>query len=259
MPSPWIRTLPSGINRWNTAVGYTYDPGQNTEGFIHYPNGSVKFYKAPNSSATMLSRRNVQGVTVGTYQDTTSAHHAHGVVVYTSSTATVNYPGAGDTFLHGINQWGSILGAYLTSGNYRGFELKNGNFIKINFPGAAWTTPMSISDKGVIVGWYANAVGPAGVGHGHGFVFQNGVYKTLDNPKGVGGGTYLDDINSSGVIVGDYFPNENPQGFIYINGTFKDIKIPNSSGTTTSGINGYGYVTGEASISGSTGYTAHCQ
>ena len=34
LPSPWIRTLADGINKYSTVVGYTYDPGQNTEGFI---------------------------------------------------------------------------------------------------------------------------------------------------------------------------------------------------------------------------------
>jgi hypothetical protein len=257
LPSPWIRTLPGGINRYNTVVGYTYDPGQNTEGFIHYPDGSFKLYKAPNSAGTQLTRRNAQGVSVGTYWDTTSAHHKHGIVVYNSSSAIVNYPGASDTFAMGINKWGSVVGFYLDSSrNYQGYELKNGKYTRIHYPGSLTTIVTSINDNGVIVGSYTN---PQSTGHGHGFILKSGVYKTLENAKGVGGGPYLNDINNSGVIVGVYFPNENPQGFIYINGTFKDINAPGSSSTTTSGINGYGYVTGEATISGSVGYTAHCQ
>ncbi len=256
MPSPWIRTLPGGINRWGTVVGYTYDPAQNTEGFIRYPDGSFKLYKAPNSAGTQLSRRNAQGVSVGTYWDATSAHHKHGIVVYSSSSATVNYPGAIDTYARGINKWGSIVGVYLdSSNNFQGFELKNGKYTKIHYPGSLWTNAGSINDNGVIVGSYTNQ----STGYSHGFILKNGVYQTLDNPKGVGGGTYLDDINSSGAIVGDYFPNENPQGFIYINGVFKDIKAPGGYATTTSGTNEYGYVTGEIMVSGSTGYTARCQ
>lgn len=250
--------MPGGINRYNTVVGYTYDPGQNTEGFIHYPDGSFKLYKAPNSSGTQLTRRNAQGVSVGTYWDTTTAHHKHGIVVYSSSSATVNYPGASDTFGMGINKWGSIVGFYLDSSkNYQGYELKNGKYSRIHYPGSLSTMASSINDNGVIVGSYTNA---GSTGQGHGFILKSGVYKTLDDPKVVGGGTYFDDINTGGAIVGVYFPNENPQAFIYINGTFKDIKAPNSSGTTVAGINDYGYVTGETTIaSGPTGYTAHCQ
>ena len=258
LPSPWLRTSPSGINRYNTVVGYTYDPGQNTEGFIHYPDNTYKLYKAPNSSGTQLSRRNDQGVSIGTYWDTTSAHHKHGIVVYQSNSATVNYPGATDTYATGINKWGSIVGFYLDSSkNYQGYELKNGKYTRIHYPGSLSTMAGSINDNGVIVGSYNNA---GSTGHEHGFILKNGVYKTLDNPKGVGGGTYLGDINASGTIVGVYFPNENPQGLIYINGPFKDIQAPNSSSTTVAGINGSGYVTGETTLSsGSTAYTAHCQ
>jgi hypothetical protein len=258
MPSPWIRTLPSGINRWGTVVGETYDAAQNTRGFVRYSDGSSKTYAAPNSSFTSLSRRNAQGVTVGTYRDTSSAHHYHGIVVYSSSTATVNYPGASDTFLNGINYWGSIVGMYYDSArNSHGFELKNGKFTKIDYPGAANTVARSISDKGVIVGWYQTSTSP----FDHGFVLRNGVFKTLDNPKGTGNGTDLQDINGSGVIVGNYWPNSVPKGFIYINGIFKDVVPPNSTyPATTTGINGYGYVTGEGSLSGvNGGYTAHCQ
>jgi hypothetical protein len=221
LPSPWIRTMPGGINRYATVVGSTYDPGQNTEGFIHYPDGSFKLYKAPNSGGTEFSRRNAQGVSVGTYWDTTSAHHKHGIVVYKSSSANVNYPGATDTYATGIDKWGSIVGFYLdASKQYQGYELKNGKYTRIHYPGSLSTMAGSINDNGVIVGSYTNASS----GYSHGFILKNGVYKTLDDPKGVGGGTYLNDINASGVMVGNYFPNENPQGFIYINGVFKDIK-----------------------------------
>lgn len=257
---PLLRTLPSGINRWDTVVGYTYDPSSIAQAFTRYSNGNVKLYSAPNSQGTIFWRRNVQGVNVGNYYDTTSAHHAHGLVISGTSTATVNYPGATDTVLRGINYWGSIVGVYLdSSGNWRGFELKNGKFTKIDYPGAISTSPSSISDKGVIVGSYMTGhLGTAG--HGHGFVLQSGAYKSLNNPKGVGGGTYLEDINSSGVIVGVYFPNENPQAFMYINGVLKDIQVPNGTSTTVSGINGYGYLTGETTINGaSTGYIMHCQ
>ena len=59
----------------------------------------------------------------------------------------------------------------------------------------------------------------------------------------------------------EYFPNENPQGFIYINGVFKDVKVPNFAASRVNGINGYGYITGIAyALPGSvTAYTAHCQ
>ncbi|HKW16369.1 MAG TPA: hypothetical protein VJO35_02555 [Terriglobales bacterium] len=257
MPSPWIRTLPSGINRWYTVVGETYDPSQNFDGFIRYSDGSIKLYSAPNSSSTSLTGRNAQGVSVGTYNDKTSAHHYHGIVIYSSSTATVNFPGASDTFLTKINQWGTIVGNYYDAAkNNHGFELKNNKFTEIDYPGALSTHVSSISDKAVIVGWYQKSGSP----HDYGFVLQNGQYQTLEDAKGTGNGTDLRDINSSGTIVGVYWPNSVPRGFVYTNGEFKDIAPSDANYTlTVSGINGYGYVTGETSQFGSSGYTAHCQ
>jgi hypothetical protein len=94
--------------------------------------------------------------------------------------------------------------------------------------------------QGVIVGRYHDAKAP----YIHGSTLTNGVYSTLDNPKGsapAGQGTTLNDINCSGVIVGSYAPTS---GFIYINGTFKYVSVPRYGFSPVDGINGYGYVVG---------------
>ena len=64
-----------------------------------------------------------------------------------------------------------------------------------------------------------------------------------------------------GVIAGTYYHYGFPHGFIYMNGVFKDVKVPNSPSSTLDGINGYGYVTGTAYGSGGVQvvYIAHCQ
>jgi hypothetical protein len=175
-----------------------------------------------------------------------------------SKGVSIDYPGATSTLAMGINYWGSIVGEYTdSSGTQHGFELKNSKFTTIDYPGAARTQAVSISDKGVIVGAYYATFN----GNASGFILENGTYKALNDPN-TPYDTYASDINSSGVIVGVYFPDPNPHGFIYMNGTFKGIVAPNSvaESTTTSGINGYGYVTGETSLNGvSHGYTAHCE
>jgi hypothetical protein len=252
------RTLPNGVNRWDTVVGYTIDSSshQANAGFIRWASGGFSYYKYPGSSYTVLTRRNAQGVSVGYWAD--SSNRVHGLVLSGSKGVSVDYPGATSTLAMGINYWGSIVGEYTdSSGNQHGFELKNNKFTTIDYPGAARTEAVSISDKGVIVGaYYATPNGNAS-----GFILENGTYTTLNNPN-TPYDTYLSDINSSGTIVGVYFPDPNPHGFIYINGKFKDIVAPNSvaESTTTAGINGYGYVTGETSLNGvSHGYTAHCQ
>jgi hypothetical protein len=263
--SPWLFVGPSGINRWGTVVGYTAKStgphGQSVKyGYIHYSNGTFTTYMAPNASNTFFSRRNALGVTVGSYNDTTFASNTHGLVLSGSNSVTVDHPGATDSWLTGINYWGTIVGNYYDPSHPEGgaFKLKNGVFTPISYPGSVSTIVASISDKGVIVGRYYDHNFP----YLHGFTLTNGVYKTLDNPKGSGSGghgTALLDINGSGVIVGTYTPQVGGDvGFIYINGTFKEVAVPNYGLSPVYGINGYNYVVGTYG-SGINAYTAHCQ
>jgi hypothetical protein len=257
--------MASGINRWNVVTGQTaQDATPTSKGFIRYSDGSIKTYVYPSSVWTGFSRRNSQGVTVGSYGDSSNAVKIHGFVLSGSKTAAVNYPGARDTWLTGINYWGSIVGYHDDSTQkIDGFELKNGTFTRIHYPGSGRTQAESISDTAVIVGFYQNTLPIGALGDPHGFVFAKGTYKTLDNPKGAlhfAHGTRLFDINAAGAIVGSYHLNGNDYSFLYSNGTFKDIKVPNASTSTANGINGYGYITGEAFTNGGwVGYVAKCQ
>src|SRR5439155_1116209 len=202
LPSPaGLSTIPRGINRWDTVVGYGQSSDASTAlGFIRYANGAFKTYVAPNASRTYLTRRNALGVTVGWYAEASPSQNNHGLVLSGSSTATVNYPGANESILLGINYWHTMVGIF-TFGDfslpYDGFKLKNGVFTTLHYPGSVTTNPSSISDKGVIAGWYQNG----GYHKYHGFTLANSVYKTLDHPKAVYA-TFLNDINCSGVIRG---------------------------------------------------------
>jgi hypothetical protein len=264
---------PSGINRWGTVVGATQAvffskavaAGQSNDdsiaGIIRYANGDTETYIDPNSlptGVTLLTRRNKFGVTVGWYS-VDVADDAHGLLLSGSTATTVDYPGAIATIINGINYKGTMVGIWGLgdfSQPYDGFKMsKNGAVTTIAAPGAMQTNPASISDTGVIVGWYVprDAQPPF---PDHGFVLANGVYKTVDYPKTFR--TFLNDINASGVIVGSWgIPNNGVGGgFLYVNGGFKDVKGPNVQVWTVDGINDYGYVTGTSS-GGS--FTAHCQ
>jgi uncharacterized membrane protein len=256
----------TAINRWGTVVGVTASPNHPSwEGFIRYSNGGFTTYNFPNSSQTWFNRRNALGVTVGDYWDSAQTQklcgacsHNHGFVLSGSTALSVDYPGAHRTLLKGINYWGTIVGVFEdSSGAIDGFKLKNGVLTSVHYPGSTFTAPSSISDKGVIVGTYVDTQGL-----GHGFVLQNGVYTTLDNPKAdPGPGTRVDDINSSGAIVGSYYNGPLAHSFIYINGVFKEIIVPNAIYAGVTGLNGYGDVTGTANFypANYTYFTARCQ
>lgn len=105
-----VRTFANGINRWNVVTGEAPQSSQPfSKGFIRYSDGSIKTYVYPSSVWTSFSRRNSQGVTVGSYGDSSYDNYIHGFVLSGSSTATVNYPGALNTNLTGINYWAASL------------------------------------------------------------------------------------------------------------------------------------------------------
>jgi hypothetical protein len=256
----------TAINRWDTVIGVTTIPNYpGWAGFIRTSNGSFTTYTVPNSSQTWFNRRNAKGDTVGYYTDGTAAlklcptcTHDHGFLLSGSSVLSVDYPGAQRTWLTGINYWGTIVGNYTTpSGSTGAFKLKNGVLTSIHYPGSISTNASSISDMGVIVGGYLDTQRL-----GHGFVLQNGVYTTLDNPQAdPGPGTRVDDINSSGAIVGSYYNGPLAHSFIYINGVFKEIIVPNAIYPGVTGLNGYGDVTGTANFYplNYTYFTARCE
>ncbi len=75
---------------------------------------------------------------------------------------TLTYPGSIQTQAQGINNKGTIVGAYLNGGVNHGFSLSGSTYTTIDYPGAIWTSAGGISDGGTIVGGYA---GQDGVEH----------------------------------------------------------------------------------------------
>lgn len=246
-PSPYnVSVQPSGINHYDTAVGAASGTTK-WQGFIRYSNGSVKLFSAPSAANTWLTRRNSSGTTVGYYyvQNGSSAP-ATGLILTSTSFASLKYPGAVSTYANGINKYNVIVGSYTTSGGVsRGFIYKGGKFTSVNYPGAFSTSLAAINDLGVIVGSYVNGnfENPP-----HGFMLKNGVFSTKQS--GV-------DINNAGTTVAGYF-------ITYSNGTTKTVHAPGSFSTNLYGINDLGVVTGNANYLSSSGtatwknFTAVC-
>lgn len=251
-PSQYVATFINGINRYGNIVGTdcgNEDPNGcfNDRGYIRYANGSVKNLLAPNSTDTEFMRRNASGVTVGQFTDSKGTH---GAVYYNGTWKAVDYPGAVSTSLTGINMYGTLVGNWIdTTGHSHGFRLKNGTFTNINAAPNSDTYAQSISDTGVIVGWYDD---PNAAVYTNGFIMQNGTIKTLDHPNGT---TSLWDINAKGVIVGD----NDGRPFILKNGTFYDVWVTGSNAVSIRGINGYGKIVGNAYFGlPSKGYIGTC-
>ena len=113
--------------------------------------------------------------------------------------------------------------------------------ITIEFPGATFSVPIAINDRGQIVGYYIRN------GVDHGFVLDNGVFTTIDVP-GADASRALG-INKQGDIVGYYLIFGKPccplqqYGYLLHKGRFFTI---GESFTEATGINDRGQIVGKS-------------
>jgi uncharacterized membrane protein len=166
-------------------------------------------------------------------------------------------------------------------------------FLTIDYPGAASTAARSstwlrINDQGNIGGGYEDASGK-----GHGFLFSNGIFLTVDgfdesefgvmNSRGDVLGDYIDDqsnlfgylmhrgsltkivfpdavetspnsINEDGTIVGYYtLIDGRRHGYVLRDGIFNSFDAPNANFTVASAINNLGTIVGIASSASALG------
>ena len=153
---------------------------------------------------------------------------------------TIDVPGAGATFVFGMNSAGDMVGLYgKTNYNdrYRGFLLRAGQFTSFFYPGALSTWGTGINDSGLILGYasgYAREVS---------FVYDGTTFTPIK--YGSNSATVAWDINNSGDIVGGAGTLGSTIGFELRNGHFKDIAPPgNFTYIYATGINNLGQVVG---------------
>src|SRR5882724_9276550 len=75
---------------------------------------------------------------------------------------TLDVPGATNTFAHGINPAGQIVGTFLVGrfpDTLHGFLTKGATFTTLDVPGAAFTEAYGINPAGRIVGFFGDATG----------------------------------------------------------------------------------------------------
>jgi probable HAF family extracellular repeat protein len=153
----------------------------------------------------------------------------------------IDFPGAAATMPSAINARGQIVGTYFDSEDIaRGFLYDRGVFstIAVPFSGASNTMPTGINTSGQIVGFYRIPSNPPSRFFStHGFLYDHGVFTTIDIPSG--GLTEPQGINSRGQIVGA----GSTLGFLYDHGAFTTIDI-GSGNTRPFAINGRAQIVG---------------
>ena len=211
-----------GGNDFGTVVGRVYlshtTPQLGIQAFIRYSNGGITYYTLPNSPYNQFNQftaRNNNGANLLMVQPAGEYDY----IVQGSSMTKIVVPNSQWRTTHAtaINKYNSVVGTYYhTNGYHGGFKrFSNGKFVDLTYPGSTATFPWGINDSGTVVGSYFDSQSIE-----HGFIYSNGSWATLDDPSNKTG--RLLGISNKGVIVGGFNP------FLYENGTFKRISVPNS-------------------------------
>jgi probable HAF family extracellular repeat protein len=127
----------------NSMVAWIWDPKARSYSFFAVPGATP--------STTSPSCINDKNQIAGQFADSSGLH---GFLKEYGTYATINFPGAADTFLEGINNWGTIQGSIIDiPGAMDGFAASPaGVFTEVNYPGAAATSIMGINDRGDLCG-----------------------------------------------------------------------------------------------------------
>ena len=141
----------SGINKYNSIVGWYLDSAENAHGFKRYSNGSLAAINFPGASqGTTPAGINDYGTVAGSFQD---SNGQHGFVYHAGTWAKVDYPGSnGQTQLVGISNGNVVVGFSTIQEPYISFIYANGVFKTISAPNTFNTIVTGVSANGIISG-----------------------------------------------------------------------------------------------------------
>lgn len=253
VPSGYTLNTVQGIADDGTVVGQLIvNKTQAFVGFIRSAGGDFTIYTAPKSNMTWLYQQNATGTSSGSYLDSKSK--VHGFTLVNSNFNQINYQGAANTWVFGVNHVGALTGGYGGAGSVKGFLFFNGQYTNIVYPKGAVTNPMAVNDSNVVVG--SSLTG----NFSSGFLWQNGKFTAINYPNSKFG-TVLTGINNAGAIVGNRLSADKAFAFLYENDTFKSIVYPGAKFEVVGGINNNGLISGQIYLTGtkSVGFTATCK
>jgi probable HAF family extracellular repeat protein len=191
-------------------------------------------------------------VIVGNYNNPVGEIHAFVHVGASKEHTTwslehVDVPGARLTHAKGINEEGHVVGAYYLPGEERAraFLLIEETYhdIEATFGPPPGMEIINIWAEDVsAIGIVGTLVDPNGIYYG--WTLINGVYDVFTVP-----GAYVYsialDMNDKGQVVGQYStPEGGLRGFLYKNGTFKNIDAAKDAATSPQSINNHGHIAG---------------
>jgi probable HAF family extracellular repeat protein len=255
--TPLLGAEATGINNNGDIVGYELDNVLNgsavspyAQGYL-YSHGQYTLLRPNPPESTDLIPRDVNdsGEIVGIV----GSFSFIGSFVGTSFLYT-KFSALAPTWADGVDDTGKVVGYINTQDFTFGYDgIKNFFFSPavpglplmnpdtvLQYPGATSSFPLGINNSGQVVGY--DQIG----GTYHGFLYINGAWSSLDDPAAANG-TFAEDINDSGMIVGYYVDaNGAPHGFEFNMGaaSWTTIDYPGASQTFLNGINDTGQIVG---------------
>ena len=241
------QTIAFSVNDNGQVVG-TFGDANGQHGFI-YSAGTYTTYDYPGRFGTDLLGINNSGVLLGTYSTgrVNGPFHFHlfvddhGTLTTIRGEATPFFPVA--NFL--LSSTGAVTGIIGRHAQPYPFLFKSGHAQLIEASHAAYISPLALSSRGYVVGYYI----PKKRSDGAGFVFKDNKITKFSGPDS--NPVALTGINDSNEIVG-YEKGYNSQakgpytkGFSYKNGRFSKIEGPVHNTTTKLiGVSNDGLVVG---------------
>jgi probable HAF family extracellular repeat protein len=242
-------TMATGINRYGT-LGHSadivgiYADTTGSHGFLlsrgHYT--ALDVAGGVNTKAWGI---NDLGQVVGTFED--NAAHLHNFVFQAGAYTLVNDHRCHTGVIYGMNDAGQPAGTEEETpdaqGRYSGYTQTPGHCLKIDYPGASFTSAYGINNHGMLVGSISGLDGIRGAIFSTSLGVPGGIqYSAFDVPGA--DQTLANGINDSGVIVGYYMtPDGRVSGFAYDNGIFTTFippgafNPPGALGASVQGIN----------------------
>lgn len=183
---------------------------------------------------------------------------------------TVNVPGAAETQVRGVNNYGMIVGFYrratdaciseiatsvqVPNCDLHGFKIVNGVLTRLMVPGSISTAITGVNDYGDLVGYYTRMEDSCPVPMQHGFIwYHQNVVKTIDYGRDITNFCGTDSlwtvpfgINRAGTVVGTVWSPYNAMpsgGFVWKNSVFSNMN-PGGDGSGVFGIANRGTIVG---------------
>lgn len=237
-------TQPNGINTAGDIVGFYGQSASGILGGFLCHNGTFNFFNYPGQDETIPGGINDSGLIVGSATQIPSERTTVVGFLYDGANFTTFKDGSNvATYGLGLNNAGVVVGEAGTLFSTNAFELVNGHYKTINFPGSYnYGFANSVNSQGLVVGWTISGVTDLG------YMVKSGRVRDVSIPGAQR--TAALGVNDDGIVVGWYNPTttNDYHGFALKNGKHFSFDYPGAVWTFATGINKSGQVVGTYSF-----------